>query len=499
MIDAQRPPGNAGAQPPIALESPHGTSTGALSLAALAPELLAAICACLVAEDVARLAGTCRALRSACGERGVWLAQLLARFGDAPDPAGESAEPAHPRAKLARLAVCARWGLKRPLPASAGWPPSPENEGARALAQRVQALRLGASPDARKVLSYLDLNASGATPPPSVARGGFGRQRLSAAFSSGSASTTRASASSSSAATPSPASACTLSTPSGAPSTPAPPSLVGLLQQRLQRDLLELVTTTSPPPPPVSSASSHGGKGSKGAPLVAGSISAFPEQEDMLLWRATIRGLPGRPDEATSFHFSLAFGPQAQAAATSARRARALAEQASAERTARRAGRRAHLVYEDAEDEEERRAGRDAGGGGGGNSGAWEECLLPAVTILRPAVHHPNVDRHGHVCEHALRSRCRPADPVRVVLLEVQRLLDCPHFGVRPLNKAAALDWILAKEPRAAGTDAPPPAAADAGSSPPSTGLPFGSPPDLNRASPSDGAQPLWPLRQASA
>lgn len=417
----------------------------ARSVASLAPELLCAICLCLEPEDVARLMAACRALRAACAERELWAALLARRFGGAADPAGELDPPAHPSRTLARLAVCARWGL-RPSGASAAteadWPPSPENEDARALAQRARALRSGASPDARKTLSYLDLNASAPAPPD----GGCGGRTPPSAPASVSEQMRALSLSAPTAcAAAVPAVGTPASARAAAPSTPAPRGRAPLCLRRLKRDLLELV-----------------GAG-------AGAVSAFPAQEDMLLWHATVRGLPGRPDERVVFKCSLAFGRGARAAERCAADARSLAELASAERTARRAGRRAH-----ARDfwSAEPAAGDEADGG-----------LLPAVRIASPAVRHPNVDKRGHVCAAALGSRCSPADSVRVVLLKLQGLLDRPHFGVRPLNEAAALEWLLDRgEPRAAASDA---AAPD-------------SPPDPERGSLAGGAGPPSALRQAT-
>ncbi|KAJ1628655.1 hypothetical protein T492DRAFT_874773 [Pavlovales sp. CCMP2436] len=392
-------------------------------LIALDSELLLAVCAKLDAVDVARLRGACRALHDCCAEPALWRAKLAERFGD--EPADERAAAEHPARTYARRAVCARWGLRNSSPKADNRPPSPENAQLVVdLSSRVRALRLGATPDARKTLSRLDLNASGATPP-FVGRGG---------------SSSRGGGSDGGGSSGSPVCAA------GAPFTPTA-ALDAVLQKRLSRDLLDIVAA---------------------AP---GGVSAFPAQEDMLLWYATVSGVVGRPDEQTTFKLVLSFGPKARAEVRGAEEEALLAR---AHAKARRAGRRLTPRTAAAMLEIAARA-EDA-----------DEAMLPSVRLASPAVKHPNVAPDGRVCAHALNSRGDPANTVRVLLLKVQQLLDRPHLGVRPLNKAAALEYVEALSP--ASIVAPAQCSAIAGSSafPPQrpSSLALLSPPDLNRASP---------------
>ncbi|KAG8459455.1 hypothetical protein KFE25_012790 [Diacronema lutheri] len=465
MLHATRPGASLSARR-VAAVAPAGACAALPSLALLAPELLAAICRCLPAEHVAALRATCRTLRGACGDRALWAGLLAERFGDAPDPVGELAALDHPSRIFARLAVCARWGLARTAggpPAADGSPPSPENAGVGALATRVHSLRLNVTtPDARKALSYLDLNAGGATPP---------TPHAGAASAGGATRDGRVPAAA--AASPGAGACAPLSLP---PHTPAP-TLPDLLQKRLRRDLLELVSAPA--------AIAGAGASNVGA---IGAVSAFPVQEDMLVWNATVRGISGRPDADVTFRLVLAFGVAAGRAVD--------ADAASARRTERRARARGAG----------RRGGTPASAGGGGSvddadahahaHADADAFFLPVVRVVSPPVAHPNVRADGTVCAAALRARCRPADPVRAVLLGVRELLDRPHLGVRPLNRAAALEWALAREPLGAarGCAAAAPAGAPARVAYAASNMFDGSPLDLNRApSAACGAPPLTP------
>ena len=66
---------------------------------------------------------------------------------------------------------------------------------------------------------------------------------------------------------------------------------------------------------------------------------------------------------------------------------------------------------------------------------------LPAVQLLQPACFHPNVSADGTVCPRALQERCQPLEPIATILRNIAELFDRPCFSVHPANSAAAESW----------------------------------------------------------
>ncbi|KAL1518886.1 hypothetical protein AB1Y20_003161 [Prymnesium parvum] len=69
------------------------------------------------------------------------------------------------------------------------------------------------------------------------------------------------------------------------------------------------------------------------------------------------------------------------------------------------------------------------------------EETLPTVHVVDPRCFHPNVSEDGQLCPLALRKRCDPLDLIGQVLLHIVELIDRPCFSVAPLNLEAAVCW----------------------------------------------------------
>ncbi|CCW62645.1 unnamed protein product [Phytomonas sp. EM1] len=107
-------------------------------------------------------------------------------------------------------------------------------------------------------------------------------------------------------------------------------------------------------------------------------ISAFPHNDDLFHWIATIRGVERTPYEGLEYRLSLSFPPNYPYAA-------------------------------------------------------------PSVSFLTPCF-HPNVDVHGAICLDILKERWSAAYTAGAVLLSIQALLDNPN-NQSPLNAQAAQMW----------------------------------------------------------
>ena len=70
--------------------------------------------------------------------------------------------------------------------------------------------------------------------------------------------------------------------------------------------------------------------------------------------------------------------------------------------------------------------------------GAW----LPTVQLLYPTCFHPNVGTDGMLCRRALHDRCTPLEAVGDILHHVMELIGRPSFSVRPRNADAAACWF---------------------------------------------------------
>lgn len=114
--------------------------------------------------------------------------------------------------------------------------------------------------------------------------------------------------------------------------------------------------------------------------LMAGAvgISAFPHQDDLFHWVATVCGVAGTPYEGLEYKLAMKFPPSYPYAA-------------------------------------------------------------PTVTFLT-ACFHPNVDVHGAICLDILKEKWSPVYSASAVLISIQNLLDNPN-NQSPLNLQAARLW----------------------------------------------------------
>lgn len=150
---------------------------------------------------------------------------------------------------------------------------------------------------------------------------------------------------------------------SKAPSSFSAPQTAEAVAKRLQSELMSMMA-----------GGGGGGNGSGGGP----SVSAFPEGDSLLLWRATVEGPAASPYETLTYRLSLSFPPE--------------------------------YPYK-----------------------------APLVKFETPCF-HPNVDGHGNICLDILKEKWSAALSVRTILLSIQALLAEPN-NESPLNVAAARLW----------------------------------------------------------
>ena len=149
---------------------------------------------------------------------------------------------------------------------------------------------------------------------------------------------------------------------SKAPASSSAPQTAEAVAKRLQSELMSMM------------AGGSGNSSSGGGP----SVSAFPEGDSLLLWRATVEGPAASPYETLTYRLSLKFP--------------------------------AEYPYK-----------------------------APLVKFETPCF-HPNVDGHGNICLDILKEKWSAALSVRTVLLSIQALLAEPN-NESPLNVAAARLW----------------------------------------------------------
>lgn len=128
----------------------------------------------------------------------------------------------------------------------------------------------------------------------------------------------------------------------------------GSASQRLQKELMELMMS-----------------GAEG-------ISAFPENENLFQWIATVQGVPNTAYEGLEFQLTMKFSQ--------------------------------NYPFE-----------------------------APTVTFTTPCF-HPNVDHYGAICIDILKENWSAVYTATQVLLSIQNLLDCPNTA-SPMNAQAAAMW----------------------------------------------------------
>lgn len=114
-------------------------------------------------------------------------------------------------------------------------------------------------------------------------------------------------------------------------------------------------------------------------------ISAFPRNDDMFHWVATVQGVDHTPYEGLEYTLSIAFP--------------------------------SNYPFE-----------------------------APVVTFVTPCF-HPNVDVHGAICLDILKENWSPVYSAKAILLSIQNLLDNPN-NLSPLNNQAAHMWGKTEEYR---------------------------------------------------
>ena len=148
-----------------------------------------------------------------------------------------------------------------------------------------------------------------------------------------------------------------------APSSSAPQTAEAVAK-RLQSELMSMMA---------GSTGSNRGRGGEGP-----SVSAFPEGDSLLLWRATVEGPASSPYETLTYRLSLSFP----------------------------------------------------------NDYPYK---APLVKFETPCF-HPNVDGHGNICLDILKEKWSAALSVRTILLSIQALVAEPN-NESPLNVVAARLW----------------------------------------------------------
>lgn len=147
----------------------------------------------------------------------------------------------------------------------------------------------------------------------------------------------------------------------GSKASSSAPQTAEAVAKRLQSELMSMM------------AGGGGGSSSAGP-----SVSAFPEGDSLLLWRATVEGPAASPYETLTYRLSLSFP-------------------------------------------------------------ADYPFKAPVVKFETPCF-HPNVDGHGNICLDILKEKWSAALSVRTILLSIQALLAEPN-NESPLNVAAARLW----------------------------------------------------------
>lgn len=107
-------------------------------------------------------------------------------------------------------------------------------------------------------------------------------------------------------------------------------------------------------------------------------ITAFPQNDDIFRWLATVRGVDHTPYEGLEFQLSITFSSR--------------------------------YPFE-----------------------------APVVSFITPCF-HPNVDTHGTICLDILKEKWSAVYSASAILLSIQNLLDNPN-NQSPLNNQAATMW----------------------------------------------------------